>query len=111
MNLHNPTFECYKTMSRFDEIEAKIDAIATTPKMKLARQERKHILKMRTEGGKWYVDEDYKVSIFENSTDAWQYIFVLKAIRPQPPFVPRSLYPVRTLDPTRVRGCKQIVRC
>lgn len=66
-------------------------------------------LKLRTEGGKWYVDEGYKVSIFDTSNEAWQYIFLLKEIRTLPPFAPHSLYPVRSLIPTIARGCKKVV--
>lgn len=70
---------------------------------------RKHAMKLRTEGGKWYVDEGYKVSIFDKANEAWQYIFLLKEIRPLPPFAPHSLYPVRSLIPTIARGCKKVV--
>lgn len=65
-------------------------------------------MKMRKQYGKWIVDEGYKVSIFDASADAWQYIFILKEIRPKAPEVPKSLYPVRSLMPFP-RGCKKIV--
>ena len=99
------------TTSRLDKIEAKFKSLATMSKTKPINRERKHTLKMRTEGGKWYVDEGYKVSIFEKAVDAWRYIFVLKEIRPLPPFAHRSLYPVRSLDPTIAGGCKKVVHC
>lgn len=70
---------------------------------------KKHILKLRTEGGKWYVDEGYKVSIFDTSNDAWQYIFLLKELRPMPGFANRTLYPVRSLIPAALKGGKKVV--
>ncbi len=66
-------------------------------------------MKLRTENGKWYVDEGYKVSVFDTAIEAWQYIFIMKEIRPKAPLVPQSLYPVRHLDPTKTRGCKKVV--
>ncbi|MBQ8528851.1 MAG: hypothetical protein IJ459_03855 [Clostridia bacterium] len=70
---------------------------------------KKNTIKLRTEGGKWYVDEGYKVSIFDTSKEAWQYIFVLREIRPKAPWVPQSQYPVRHLNPMPTRGCKKVV--
>ena len=64
--------------------------------------------KLRKEGGKWYVDEGYKVTIFDTSYDAWQYIFILKEIRQKAPQVPHSLYPVRSLSPFPTMGCKHV---
>lgn len=59
------------------------------------------LMKMRTEDGKWYIEDDGSVKIYDNSYDAWQYIFFMRIIRPNPPIPPRSVYPVLTLDPTR----------
>lgn len=66
-------------------------------------------IKMYKRGGKWIVDEGYKVSIFDESADAWRYVFILKEIRPKAPWVPQSLYPVRHLNPMPTRGCKKVV--
>jgi hypothetical protein len=56
---------------------------------------------MRTEDGKWYIEDDGSVKIYDNSYDAWQYVFLMRIIKPNPPIPPRSTYPVLTLDPTR----------
>ena len=66
-------------------------------------------MKMYKRFGKWFVDEGYKLSIFDTSYDAWQYVFLLKEIRPRSPFVSKSLYPVRSLMPFPTRGCKRVV--
>lgn len=60
---------------------------------------KKQTMKLRFEGGKWIVDEGYKVSIFDTSADAWYYIFLLRELRPKAPWVPQSLYPVKHLTP------------
>jgi hypothetical protein len=70
---------------------------------------KKHTLKLRSEGGKWYVDEGYKISIFDTSNEAWQYIFLLKELRPKPMFPIRQLYPVRSLVPGALKGGKKVV--
>lgn len=67
------------------------------------------MLKMYTNGGKWIVKEDYKVSIFDKSIDAWRYIFILKEIRTKAPCIPKSLYPVRTLNPFPIMFKKKII--
>ena len=58
-------------------------------------------MKMRTEDNKWTIEDDGVVKVFDNSQDAWQYVFIMRIIRPHPPIPPRSIYPVLTLDPTR----------
>lgn len=68
-------------------------------------------MKLRTENGKWIVEESYKNIIFDTAYDAWQYIFLMKEIRTLPPVAPHSLYPVRSLIPTIARGCKKVVHC
>ena len=64
--------------------------------------------KLRKEGGKWIVEDHGKNIIFDISHDAWQLIFILKEIRQKAPQVPRSLYPVRSLNPFPQRGCKNV---
>lgn len=67
-------------------------------------------MKLQKNNGKWIVDEGYKVSIFDNSYDAWCYIFILKEIRPKAPWVAQPLFPVRHLNPLPARGYKKVVR-
>lgn len=71
--------------------------------------EKKHIMKLRTEGGKWIIEEQHKNTIFDTAHDAWLFIYLMKEIRPKPPVFPRSLYPVRSLIPSVARGCKKVV--
>ena len=66
-------------------------------------------MKLRSYEGKWIVEEPHKNVIFDTAHDAWLYIYLMKEIRPQPPLVPRSLYPVRSLIPSIARGCKKVV--
>lgn len=66
------------------------------------------MLKMYTIDGKWIVLDKDRVIIFDTSYDAWCFVFLLKAIRPKAPQVPKSLYPVKTLDP-REEGRKKNV--
>lgn len=62
-------------------------------------------MKLRKEGGKWYVNDGNKVIEFDNSLDAWRYILLLKEIRPHHTYTPKPLYPVYTLDPRpQLRG-------
>lgn len=65
-------------------------------------------IKLWKTGGKWYVFDGNKVNEFDNSLDAWQYIFLLKELRPYRTYAPKSLYPVRSLSPMPTRGCKRI---
>lgn len=66
-------------------------------------------MKLKSYEGKWIVEEAHKTIIFDTAHDAWLYIFFMREIRPQPPRVPRSLYPVRSLIPSIARGCKKVV--
>ena len=59
------------------------------------------LMKMRTKDGKYIIEDQDRILIFDNSYDAWQHIFFMRIIRPNPPIPPRALYPVLTLDPTR----------
>ena len=59
------------------------------------------LMKMITEDNKWIIEDEGSLIIFDNSYDAWSYVFYMRIIRPNPPIPPRSLYPVLTLDPTR----------
>ena len=66
-------------------------------------------MKLRREKGLWIVEDRGVNKIFETSYDAWTYIFLMKEIRPKAPQVPKSLYPVLSLDPTRERMVKRVV--
>lgn len=57
-------------------------------------------MKMRTENSKWIIEETDKLVIFDNLSDAWQYIFLMKEIRTLPQVSLNRLYPVRSLIPT-----------
>lgn len=70
---------------------------------------KKTLPKLRTENGKWYVDEGYKVTICDTALDAWSYLFLLKEIRPKAPHFIQSIYPVRSLNPIPSRGCKNAI--
>ncbi len=56
-------------------------------------------MKMRTQCGKWFIVDGDRNIIFDNSQDAWLYVLLMKEVRPNPPTLPQSIYPVRTLDP------------
>ena len=70
------------------------------------------MLTMYTYDGKWIVKDNVKgrdrFALFDSSYDAWCYIFLLKEIRPKVPFVERSLYPVRSLNPFPERRTKNV---
>jgi len=56
-------------------------------------------MKLISQSGKWYIIDKGRVIEFDNSTDAWRYILLMKEIRPLPPSRPTELYPVRSLVP------------
>ena len=65
-------------------------------------------MKLTSINGLWIVEDRGVNKRFDTSHDAWTYIFLMKGIRPKAPQVPRSIYPVRSLNPMpRVR--KKIV--
>jgi hypothetical protein len=66
-------------------------------------------MKLKRINGFWIVEDRGVNKIFETSLDAWTYIFIMKEIRPKAPEVPKSLYPVRSLNPMPTRGCKKVV--
>lgn len=68
-------------------------------------------VKMFTYKGYWVVTDGDRLVPFKKSYDAWQYILLLKAIRPKVPYI-RSLYPVKALDPSdEFVGKKVIINC
>ena len=67
------------------------------------------MLKMQTIGGKFIIFDRGRIINFDKSYDAWVYVFLMKAIRPRVDMGIRSLYPVRSLDPTPEMQRKKIV--
>lgn len=55
-------------------------------------------MKMRSTKQGWLILDKGVLKLFENSTDAWMYVLLMKEVRPHTTVVP-NLYPVRTLDP------------
>ena len=56
-------------------------------------------MKLEKNAGGWVITEGKTVKVFESAHDAWTYIFLMKEIRQSATSLPKSLYPVRTLDP------------
>ena len=66
-------------------------------------------MKLRRENGLWIIEDRGVIKIYKKSYDAWAYIFIAKEVRPKIPRVPRSDYPVRSLNPIPERRCKKVV--
>lgn len=66
------------------------------------------MLKMYTIDGYWVVKDKDRLVIFDSAYDAWQYVFLLKEIRPKVEMGERSLYPVRSLNPMPERRVKNV---
>lgn len=64
-------------------------------------------IKLKTEAGKWIVDEGYKKVEFDTLRAAWLYIFCLKEIRPNAPRALKSYCSVDSLIPA---APKKLVR-
>lgn len=67
------------------------------------------MLKMYTYKGNWVVVDGDRHVAFDTALDAWTFVMLLKEIRPKAPQVPKSLYPVRTLNPMPTRRYKKVV--
>ena len=63
---------------------------------------------MQTIGGKYYIFDRGRIINFDNSYDAWCYVFLCKEIRPRVEMGERSLYPVRSLNPVPERRGKHV---
>lgn len=65
-------------------------------------------LKLRTEGGKWYIKDQKKTVVFDNSKDAWAYItyvmIIRAAIKMNSTIASTNIHPVRSLVPHPIRG-------
>lgn len=66
------------------------------------------MLKMYTYDGNWVVKDRGRLVIFDEAFDAWQYVFLLREIRPKVEMGERSLYPVRSLNPVPERRVKNV---
>ena len=66
------------------------------------------MIKMYTYDGNWVVKDGDRFVVFDKAYDAWMYVFLLREIRPRAPFVKRSLYPVRSLNPIPERRIKNV---
>ena len=57
------------------------------------------MLKMYTKDKKWIVVDKGIEKEFDNARDAWEFIFIMRKIRPSTHKIPKSLYPVNSLIP------------
>lgn len=69
------------------------------------------LMKKRTKDGKWIIEDDGIELIYDNSYDAWSYVFLMRIIRPNPPIPPRSTYPVLSLVPKTTKKKVKWVVC
>lgn len=67
------------------------------------------MIKMYTKDKKWIVVDGEREIEFETSRDAWLYVFLMRDIRPEMPSVPKSCYPVRTLNPLPSRKKNKVI--
>lgn len=65
------------------------------------------MIKMQSKGDIFVILDNGRVVIFETSYDAWCHIFLLRGIRSRVDMGPRSLYPVRSLNPVPERRTKE----
>lgn len=68
----------------------------------------KKTVKMFTWKGQWVIQDGDVIKIYKKGYDAWQYILLLKGIRPKVPMGERSLYPVKSLDPRPAFAGKRV---
>lgn len=66
------------------------------------------MIKMYTYKGNWVVKDGERLVRFKKAYDAWQFVLLLKEIRPRVPMGERSLYPVRSLNPIPERRVKNV---
>lgn len=69
------------------------------------------LMKMRTKDGKWIIEDEGRVNIYDKFYDAWSYVFLMRTIRPNPPIPPRSTYPVLSLVPKTTKKKVKWVVC
>lgn len=64
---------------------------------------------IKTQAG-WIVTDNGVRKVFETAYDAWLYILLMKEIRPHRTYMPKTLYPVMSLDPfAQILGVKRYV--
>ena len=66
------------------------------------------MIKMYTYKGNWVVKDGERLVPFKKAYDAWQFVLLLRKIRPKVPMGVRSLYPVRSLNPIPERRVKNV---
>ena len=66
------------------------------------------MLKMYTNDGIWIIEDKGVNKCFESAYDAWQYVFLMREIRPKVEMGERSLYPVKSLNPFPERRVKNV---
>lgn len=69
------------------------------------------LMKMQTKDNKRIIQDEGREIVFDNSYDAWQYVFLMRTIRPNPPIPPRSIYPVLSLVPKTTKKKTKWVIC
>ena len=67
------------------------------------------MIKMYTKNRKWIVVDGDREIVFDDPRDAWEYVFLMRSVRPNVPKVPKALYPVKTLNPFSSRKQKKII--
>ena len=67
------------------------------------------MLKMQTIGGKFVIFDRGRILKFDKSYDAWAYVVLAREIREKVDMGPRSLYPVRSLNPVPERRKKNVI--
>ena len=66
------------------------------------------MLKMYTNNGIWIIEDKGVNKFFDSAYDAWRYVFICREVRPKVEMGPRSLYPVRSLNPIPERRVKNV---
>lgn len=66
------------------------------------------MFKMYTKNKKWILVEGERRVEFDTARDAWWFIYHMRGIRPNVPQVPKSIYPVKTLNPFPSRKKKKV---
>lgn len=67
-------------------------------------------MKLYNTEGYWIVEDGNRSIIFNTSTEAWRYIFIMREVRPKIRYE-KELYPVRSLSPFPNKTKKRIKWC
>ena len=65
-------------------------------------------MKMLSTKDGWYIIDNGVIKFFENSRDAWMYVFFMKDVKSHTTVLPHSLYPVKSLDPRPSSMAKRV---